>query len=194
MTQLNNKFTVDITSPYVKDMKNSYWFSRNIMYLHREQIMSGYSSGNMMPDENINRLEAVILLVRALGLELEDPKGYFKDVPASKFGTDYIVTAVKSGILSGFSDGTFRPTQTVTRAEMSMMIARAFQLKEGTESVPAFKDVNENISGYADIRKVVSNGIAQGFEGNIFKPYEKMNRATYAVFLSRAYNPNLKVQ
>ena len=185
---------IDVASPNIKDMNNSYWFSRNLMYLYQENILSGYDTGEVKPLQNINRLEAVVLLVRALGLDLDDQKSYFKDVPAKKFGANYVAAAVNNGILSGFADGTFRPSQTVTRVEMSIMISKAFQLQQGTLNVTSFKDVNKKIAGYDAIQKVVSNGIAQGYDEKTFKPYEKMNRATYAVFLSRAYNSSLKVQ
>ena len=185
---------IDVASPNIKDMNNSYWFSRNLMYLYQENILSGYDTGEVKPLQNINRLEAVVLLVRALGLDLDDQKSYFKDVPAKKFGANYVAAAVNNGILSGFADGTFRPSQTVTRVEMSIMISKAFQLQQGTLNVTSFKDVNKKIAGYDAIQKVVSNGIAQGYDEKTFKPYEKMNRATYVVFLSRAYNSSLKVQ
>lgn len=50
----------------------------------------------------------------------------FTDVPNSHYAAAAIKDCVAKGITSGYSDGTFRPTASVTRAQFCVMIARAF--------------------------------------------------------------------
>ena len=191
LTKHATVFNVELSTPRVNDMHNSYWFSRNIMYLYRENIMNGYNNGEMRPYQQITRAEALVLLVNAIGLEPDSTYNTFKDVPNSSFAAGHVGIALQNGIINGFTDGTFRGNQAVTRAEMSIMIANAFQLAASSEKI-SFSDVNTNVTGYDAIQRVVANKIAQGYTDGSFKPYEKMNRATYAVFISRAINDKLQ--
>ena len=153
--------------------------------------MNGYNNGEMRPYQQITRAEALVLLVNAIGLEPDSTYNTFKDVPNSSFAAGHVGIALQNGIINGFTDGTFRGNQAVTRAEMSIMIANAFQLAASSEKI-SFSDVNTNVTGYDAIQRVVANKIAQGYTDGSFKPYEKMNRATYAVFISRAINDKLQ--
>jgi hypothetical protein len=51
---------------------------------------------------------------------------YFTDVPASHGSFKYIQKVTEEGIASGYSDGTYRPSQNVNRAQMAVFIGRAF--------------------------------------------------------------------
>ncbi|MFS0783802.1 S8 family peptidase [Bacillus sp. 1P06AnD] len=183
---------INLESPAYKDMNNSYWYNRNIMFLNQRKIMNGYSSGEMKPKKTITRMEAVVLLANALQLDISTTnKEVFKDVKPGSFGAPQVAAAYQKGILAGFKDGTFRGNQSVTRAEMSIMVANAFNLKDAGIPV-AYNDLSPSMSGYKQIHQVSSNLIAQGYGDGTFKPYMKMDRSSFAVFLSRAINPQFK--
>ncbi|MEW5935153.1 MAG: S-layer homology domain-containing protein, partial [Bacillota bacterium] len=84
-----------------------------------------------LPGEAADRLWAAELLVRALGLqaeaELRAGEGVdftdVKDVPPEKLG--YLAVAVERGLLQGFPDGTFRPKEKLTRAQLAALLERA---------------------------------------------------------------------
>ncbi|PWV99486.1 heme-binding NEAT domain protein [Paenibacillus cellulosilyticus] len=100
-----------------------------------------------------------------------------------------IETAVKLGIVNGFSDGSFRPNNIVTRGEFAAMISRALKLEdEGTN--PAFQD---SIPDWAKspIARTVVAGLMQGFSDNTFRPSEQLSRAQLAVIIARAANLEL---
>jgi subtilisin len=182
---------VKLTSPFFPDLRNNQWFTRNIMYLNKENIVNGYLTGEIKPSQLVTRAEAVAMLGSALGYNSEKRETVFKDVSPSSFASGYIQSAYDNGILSGFPDGTFRPDSYVTRAEMSILLSKAYQLSKPSESVH-FTDVNSNVTGWEAIEKIAGSSITQGYPDGSFRPYETMTRATYAVFLSRAENPELK--
>ena len=83
------------------------------------------------PGEAADRMWAAELLVRALGLQGEAelragegvPFGDVGDVPPEKLG--YLAVAVERGLLEGFPDGTFRPKDKLTRAQLAALLERA---------------------------------------------------------------------
>ena len=129
--------------------------------------------------------------MKALGLSPDERAAAFKDVTAASFGAGQIGAAVKNGILSGYPDGTFRGGQMVTRAEMSIMIAKGFKLASVSPGTK-FTDIRPNMTGYAEINGLAAGKITEGYLDGTFRPYEKMSRATYAVFLAKAKNEKLK--
>ena len=67
-----------------------------------------------------------LVLVLSLGLCVPTLAAGFSDVPAGHYAASAIDTCVSKGIASGYSDGTFKPGDTVTRAQFCVMLARAF--------------------------------------------------------------------
>ena len=71
-------------------------------------------------------LALLLALALCAGLSAPALAAGFSDVPAGHYAAEAIETCVAKGIVSGYADGTFRPEQPVTNAQLSMMIARAF--------------------------------------------------------------------
>lgn len=81
------------------------------------------------------------------------------------------------GIIAGFEDGTFRPDDTITRAQMAAIICRTFGLEEKAKKnmgETAFPDVPADhwASGY--INAAQEAGIINGYEDGTFRPEEKV--------------------
>lgn len=175
---------VTLSSPYFIDLSNQHWYSRYLVYLNFKDVLKGYEDGAMKPDQQVTRAEAVAMLGRAKGLDGTMRPTKFKDVAPQSFASGYIQSAVDQGILTGFTDGTFKPDEPVTRAEMAIMLVKAYNLPKGAESV--FKDVTESMAGYQEIHSLAQAAITQGYADGTFRPHEKMLRSTYAVFLAKA--------
>ena len=81
------------------------------------------------------RGEVILTMLEALGIPLTDAPSTYKDVPKSSPYAKAIATATSLGIVSGDKDasgtltGTFRPTATINRAEVSKMIMEALKDK-----------------------------------------------------------------
>lgn len=179
--------TLFLKEPYFSDMENDLWFNRYLVYLHGEKILNGYSGSRLKPTELVTRAEAVTMLGRALGLDGSTRRPTrFTDVPKASFASGYIELAAEAGIISGRLDGTFRPNQPVTRAEMAILLARAYNLQPAVDIT--FLDVNSSITGNLEISALAGAKITAGYADSTFRPGETMNRATYAVFLAKAQN------
>ncbi|REE86245.1 S-layer family protein [Paenibacillus taihuensis] len=84
----------------------------------------------IQPDKPASRLFAATLLVKAMGLDAEAKAKVnshldFKDaekIPAGSVG--YVAVAIEKGLITGYQDGTFRPNQEVTRAELAALLGR----------------------------------------------------------------------
>ncbi|SFF19563.1 S-layer homology domain-containing protein [Paenibacillus catalpae] len=85
------------------------------------------------------------------------------------------------GWLQGYLDGTIKPEQPVTRAEMISLMNRAFEL---TDSAPlSFQDVTTNDWFYTDIAKAVEEGYISGEDGAL-KPEQFITREEAALMLA----------
>ncbi|WP_419958758.1 S8 family serine peptidase [Psychrobacillus psychrotolerans] len=109
----------------------------------------------------------------------------FTDVPAKHWAADYIQKAALLGFMKGYPDGSFKPEQSLTRAQATSLIVRALKLE--TQEAAPFSD----IASYAtetksEIAAGFKFGIIKGENGK-FKPSEKVTRAQLALMIERAY-------
>ena len=71
-------------------------------------------------------LSLLLALALCAGLSVPALAAEFSDVPGSHVFHDAIQDCAAKGITSGYSDGTFRPGNSVTRAQFCVMLSRAF--------------------------------------------------------------------
>ncbi|MGM0841726.1 MAG: S-layer homology domain-containing protein [Bacillota bacterium] len=174
------------------DIKEGQSFYSEINYLVDEEIISGYNDGTFRPTEKVTRAAAAAMIGRSLGLDGAQKKSSFDDVAQKSFASGYIESAVEEGIIKGFTDGTFRPNQEVTRGQMAIFIARAFDLKE--KQAISFYDVTSSMAAYESIQKILADGITQGYKDWTFRPNKGLSRAEFSAFLARALNEGFKVE
>ncbi len=98
-----------------------------------------------------------------------------------------IQALVDAGIVSGYEDGTFRPRQPMTRAELAKIVALALGLKANPEAAKSFADVDPGswYAGYAGA--LVQSGIVQGQAENAFAPHAYVTREELVVIFIRAF-------
>ncbi|MCH1627780.1 S8 family serine peptidase [Ferdinandcohnia quinoae] len=184
---LSAPYNVQVKEPNFKDLPNENWHAPYIAYLTSESILSGFEDQTIHPNELVSRAQAISMIGRALGLDGTKRATVFSDVAPSSFASGYIESAYKGKIINGFSDGTIRPNQPVTRAEMAIMLANAYSLVD--QGNLSFSDVTSNVTGHEAIRKIATAAITQGYADGTFKPYQYMTRADFSVFVARAENP-----
>lgn len=94
-----------------------------------------------------------------------------------------IRSMVASGAASGYSDGSFKPNQTITRAEFAKIIVKAFNLPYSGEKV--FQDTKGHWAEDA-ISAAYMNGIISGYDENSFGPDDTITREQIAVMVVKA--------
>ncbi|MFK2824610.1 S-layer homology domain-containing protein [Bacillus sp. B190/17] len=166
------------------DVPDSHRFFEDIDFLSDMEIISGYPDGTFKPDQAVTRAQAAILIGKTFDLDGEKRNTPFIDVHASNTASGYITSAVEEGIISGFPDHTFRPNQTVTRAQMAIILAKAFDLTD--EADVDFPDVSPSSAAYPYIKNIVAADITYGYEDGTFRPNAPVTRGQFAAFLSRA--------
>lgn len=100
-----------------QDVSQSHPFAEAIAFVKARGIVSS-SSANFRPDDSVTRAEILKMAFIASGKSLSSDKAsHFSDVPSAFWALPYVNTARELGAVSGYSDGTFRPDDSVTRAE-----------------------------------------------------------------------------
>ncbi|TDF97632.1 N-acetylmuramoyl-L-alanine amidase [Paenibacillus piri] len=112
----------------------------------------------------------------------------FKDVAAGHWAAATLNEAVRAGVLDGYEDGTLRPDQPVTRAEVAATFARlalpqAAAAPAGQQ--PAFKDVPTAAWSAKAVYSLQHAGWIEGVAADRFAPDRRMTRAEAAVLLDR---------
>jgi hypothetical protein len=120
------------------------------------------SDDSVKPNEDANRLWATTLLVKALKLEAEAKANMtstltFKDakqIPAGSVG--YVKVAVDKGLIDGFEDNTFKPNQSVTRAQLAALLDRTNEQLPGEDQNTNTGTVNTAV--YNNVLSLTKNG------------------------------------
>lgn len=127
------------------------------------------------------------IAVTALAVVPASAANSFSDVSKDSAHFNSISTLNEAGIINGFPDGTFKPSQDVTRGQAAKMIAGAFGLTtESTEEDPNFKDVATSSAYYEAIVTLVNLGVVQGYEDDTFRPNDTITRGQMAVMVAQA--------
>lgn len=93
-------------------------YEKEITYLSRLGVIRGYPDGTFRPNDSVKRIQAVQLILRALGIDLvEDSSVRFTDVKKGDYGYREVATAVELGIVSGKENGSFDPYGRLTRGQ-----------------------------------------------------------------------------
>jgi len=104
----------------------------------------------------------------------------FTDVKPTLDHYNPIMNLAGRGIVKGYSDGTYRPDNKLTRGQASKILALALKLDTKNVKNPRFKDVDKTNGFYKYIAALENAGLISGFEDNTFKPNASMTRAHMA--------------
>ena len=153
--------------------------------------IAGFPDGTFKPGKEVTRAEAVRMFVKLVnnGAELpKNPTTSFKDANNAWY-SDEINYAVAKGFIKGYSDGTFKPNQAITRAEFAQMISTF--VKNGYPGTGSFKDVKGHWASDA-ISALYGNKNIKGYGDGTFKPDQKLTRAEAVTILNSVFGRNTK--
>ncbi|AFC27422.1 hypothetical protein PM3016_452 [Paenibacillus mucilaginosus 3016] len=98
-----------------------------------------------------------------------------------------ILALAEAGVVSGYEDGTFAPTQGMTRAEMAKIIAKAMGLAEDPSYAEKFTDIAADSWYKGYVGALLKAGITQGTSETAFSPDSSVTREELVVFFVRAF-------
>ena len=151
---LTEKMAADQTySNTFSDVAKSHWAANYIGYMQQFGIITGYADGSFRPDASVTRAEFAAIASRFERLT-EGTKS-FSDVPSSHWAAKYINFAATRGWVNGYADGTFRPNNSITRAEVAAVTCRLLErnadqsyIRSHLSELRAFTDVSESHWAY----------------------------------------------
>ena len=105
----------------------------------------------------------------------------FSDVPSDFWAANSISTVTKANLMKGYSDGTFRPNQPMTREEVAALFNNITD--DGTAAFLSskFKDITSDRWSALAIESVARKNIISGYGDETYKPEKYMSRQEFAV-------------
>lgn len=175
-----------------------HWSGQAVEKAYALGLMTGYPGGVFYPEGPVSRLEAIAIVINAMGLEEQAKTLDYKNsgiaLPQGMFwGQGYLVVAVKNGLLDKNSLYKLEYKNPIPRYEVATLIAVALRDKlagkGGDIQKLNFTDSGEiYFNSQVDYRQYVAdvtqNGIMQGLENNRFGPNDTMKRGQMAALMA----------
>ena len=152
-----------------------------------EQSSSSGGGGSSSSSERPVSVPAPI--VKDEAVEETGERVVFSDVTESHWAFEAINYLRWEGIVNGSDFNCYYPENTVTRAEMTAMLVRAYGIASGVSS---FADVEQSAWYYSPISAAFSAGLVSG-DGDTFRPNDNVTRQDMAVMIYR-FSANAGVQ
>lgn len=108
------------TGTSLSDVEAKRWSNPSISTMENAGIVTGYPNGTFKPGQYITRAEFAAIASRFDKLD-ERPNDRFSDIKGH-WAEKYIASAANKGWINGYTDGTFKPDQYITRAEAAKFI------------------------------------------------------------------------
>ena len=100
-----------------KDVPDNLWSVTAISYMSNLKLVKGYPDGTFRPTANITRAEFAAMVVRFENISTAGSKD-FTDLQKDHWAYEVIQKAAQAGWISGYPDGSFKPDQPISRAEV----------------------------------------------------------------------------
>ena len=167
------------------DVPQNVYYYQAVMNLHEMGIINGLSDGTFKPSNSVTRAEFVKMMVSAMdkkgdAASLNSGSSAFTDIKPNNWAIGYINVAVKSQIITGYADGSFKPNENVDFSQVSTILLRSLGY------------TSSEMSGVWPQNYIEKAKDLKIMEGINLKPSDKVSRAQIAVMLERTLNTELK--
>jgi len=173
-------FSIQANASAVPNDIEGHWAKNSIQTLVQSGIIDGYPDGSFKPEEYITRAEFSKIIARAFGYA---PKDLNKFTDMQNHWAKYFVsTLAESQIVTGYPDGSFKPSNNITRSEIVSVLARIAGLDNIPKSdsalwSPTFTDVNSDHWAFSSIEIANKLEIIPIHFGLVFQPEKAATRA-----------------
>ena len=111
------------------DVSADKWYNNAVSTLSHMGVIGGYADGTFRPDAPISRAEFAKIAVSFTQNNGSAVYNYFTDVKATDWFAPYVTAAKDAGLIEGYSDGSFKPENKITRAEACAIVNRTLGRK-----------------------------------------------------------------
>nr|WP_323744214.1 S-layer homology domain-containing protein [Paenibacillus sp. B01] len=171
-----------------------HWASGTIAKAAKLRIAGGYADGTFRPNAPVTRAEFAAMIARAFGLAPSPASNVYADA-ASSWAAGSIGALADKGIIAGYADGSFRPNDPLTRAELVKIISQILNLNTLAKgSAAGFADVRGDHWAAEEIRLASSASLVQGISSSRFAPDDSSSRAEALTILLRALESDLTIK
>lgn len=176
------------------DVSEDDWCFEYVDYVTSQGYFLGTTDTTFSPNRSMTRAMFVVVLSRYDGARVNNSQSAFTDVEPGAWCAGAINWAAANGIVGGYEDGTFRPDQPVTRAQMCAIMDRyvEYYCDEHDVTVAAKGSVSTladqaQIPSYAvgSVRDCQRWGLINGYADGTFRPQAESSRAHVAAVIYR---------
>lgn len=111
------------------DVSADKWYNNAVSTLCHMGVLGGYSDGTFRPNAPITRAEFAKIAVSFAQANGSAVYSYFTDVKTTDWFAPYVTAAKDSSLIEGYSDGSFKPENRITRAEACTIVNRVLGRK-----------------------------------------------------------------
>ncbi len=162
------------------DVPASHKNQEAIAFVQEKKIMNGYGDESFKPDGELNRAEAVKILITANELSLLPAEVIFSDVDPSAWFSPYVATAHARGLVKGYGNGQFKPGNTISRAEFLKIALVAASIELPVTFNKPYPDINteEWFAPYFSIS--AKHNLLPTLRGGKIAPHQAITRSEAA--------------
>lgn len=181
------------TIPNYTDSGN-HWASREIKLAKELELVSGYSEGTFKPNNNVTRAEFVIMVSRTFSIPVGSGSySQFKDL-SDHFAKQSIMSLYNLGIINGYQDGTFKPNNPITRAEVVTILSKLINFSKVPVTGTANFNDTSNHWANTQINQIAYAGVLSGKGNGTFAPNDNTTRAEAISLLLRTLSLNSNIK
>lgn len=128
------------SSSQFEDVPEDLWVSPFVSYVVKERVMSEYPDGLFRPNNQVNKSEYLMTMVRTLNLALDQSVGNlpYKDVDLTHWSAKFIRTALKEGLIA--PDSQLQPEKPMTLADFIVLAQRIEGVQDALDSLASFEE------------------------------------------------------
>jgi|GEM_PF-985316 len=163
------------------DKVNHHWY------------ITGYENKEIKPDDNLTRAEMAIIFYRLItnpDKDIKVPRNVLDDIDKDAWYAKAVTYLYDYGIISGYTDGTYRPNNFISRAEIAKISSMFDDLEIPIENT--FYDVPEDYWAYSYIASATKKGWVQGYENGTFQPEKYVTRAEMITLINKVLERRVK--
>ena len=152
--------------------------------------ISGRTENTFCPDEPLTRAEAAEMTASLFAdRRAPETEAAYSDADESAWYYDAAASLSEKGIMSGYDDGSFRPEESISRAEFACILSKFIYGGE-TGFEGEYIDLNKEDWFYEGMAKMIANGLIAGYENNMICPDKPVTRAEAVVIMNRLLGKN----